>query len=466
MKKLNLNENFICRIWEEKSFYSGLKTLEGENVEVMDYGKKNFDAGPDYKDARVKVGNVVYSGSIEIHRSMGDWYLHNHKGDNKYNDLILHVVFYQSGDDENLKAPVVKKARSINTVILSEHLNKSIHEIWKDVINNPTPAFKLPCFPENNIVADSVKAEWLSKLSVERLKYKSKRIELRLAEIASDIKKKIYWEQVLFEFICEALGFSKNKEQFLKLSKNIDLPEIKKINLNRTEIDSLVFGLSGFLNDLRFRDKYIEELKSDWTNLKNVFRKEVMNKSEWNFFRLRPPNFPTLRLAFASGILSEIINNDFLKDVVKIFEEGDKVKNELERRFTVVPVSDYWKFHYDFGKETKSESSIIGKERITAIISNVIVPFVYLYSINFGKENLRKRVEYFYKKEKLKSGTNEVVRVMEKQLDVKVRSLADEQALIQLHNFYCVKERCSECEIGKIVFSNEKVNEPLRIILY
>jgi Protein of unknown function (DUF2851) len=466
MIKLNLNENFICRIWEEKSYHSGLTTTDGDKVEVIDFGKLNYDAGPDYKNAKVKIGDIIYSGSIEIHRSLKDWNLHNHNRDRKYNDLILQVVFYGNEPEETANNPVVKKSRSVPTIILSEFLSKSIHEIWKDVINNPTQNFKLPCFPGNLNVSNSIKIDWLNKMGKERLKYKSERIKTRLCELSDEVNKKIYWEQALFEFICEALGYSKNKSQFLQLSKRINLSEIKKMKLERLESDSLLFGLSGFLNDLRFRDSYISELKSHWSNHKDILRKEIMDKSEWNFFRLRPPNFPTLRLAYASGLLFEILYKDFFKDIIKMFEESDDVKKALEEKFISVEVSAYWKTHYNFGKETRIGNKIIGTERITDIITNVLLPLVFCYSIEFGKGNLKNRIEYFYHRVKPKSGSNEVTRAMEKQLETKVNFLSVEQGLIHLHNFYCVTGKCNDCEIGKTVFKNETANEPLRIILY
>ncbi|MEO8209526.1 MAG: DUF2851 family protein [bacterium] len=466
MIKLNLNENFICRIWEEKSYYSCLKTIDGENVDIIHYGTINFDAGPDYKNAKVKIGNVLYSGSIEIHRSIKDWYLHNHKGDSKYNDLILHVIFYGNDLNEEIRNPVVKKSRSIPTIILSEFLNISIHDIWKEIINNPTKNFRLPCFQKNEGVPHNIKTDWLNYVSMERLRYKTERIKTRIEEIAVNVNKKIYWEQVLFEFICEALGYSKNKEPFLKLSKRIELIEIKRMNLNRIEIDSILFGMSGFLFDLRFKNPYVNEIKFQWNTLKNKLRKEIIDKSEWNFFRLRPPNFPTLRIAYASGLLFEILNKNFFKNIIKSFEESDNLTIDLEGNFMSVIVSDYWMKHYNFGKESKSENKIIGRERIADIITNVLLPVVYLYSVIFEKEFLRNKAEFFYKEVKQKTESNEVTRVMEEQIDFKVNTLAESQGLIQLHNFYCVKERCSECDIGKIVFKNLNDNEPLKIILY
>lgn len=466
MSKLSLNENFICRIWEEKSYYSGLKTIDGENVEIIDYGRKNPDAGPDYKNAKVKIGDVFYSGSIEIHRSRKDWYLHNHKGDSKYNDLILHVVFYGSDLNEEIGNPVVKKSRSIPTVILSEFLTRSIHNIWKEIINNPSANFRIPCYRKNKQIDQNAKTDWVNHLGMERLKFRSERINTRLEEIAGNVKKKIYWEQVLFEFICEALGYSKNKEQFLLLSRRIEFNEIKKMNLNRLEIDSVFFGMSGFLFDLRFKDSYINEIKFLWNDLRSKLRKETMDKSVWNFFRLRPANFPTLRIAYASGLLFEIIYEDFFKNIIKIFEESDSVNRDLEKCFKSIISSEYWIDHNNFGRASKSSNNPIGKERIADIITNVLLPIVYLYSLKFGKEALRIKVEFFYIKVKQKTTSNEVTRAMADQFDFKANTLSESQGLIQLHNFYCVHERCGKCEIGKIVFKNLDSNEPLKIILY
>ena len=466
MKKPRLNENFISRIWEEQKYYSGLLTTDNETVEILNYGNKNQDAGPDYNDARVKIGEVIYSGSIEIHRSLKDWDLHKHKGDNKYNDVILHVVFYRDEFEDDFTFPKVKKARSIHTVILSEFLTCSIHDIWKDIINNPSPAFKLPCFPQNRTMPFDIKTGWLEKLSIDRLLYKTGKISSGLEHVSGNINDSGIWEQVLFEYICEALGYSKNKEQFLKLSSKIDLRKTKELNLDQIQTEALMFGLSGFLYDLRFRDEYCEKLKFEWNRLRSNVKAEPMDKSEWNFFRLRPPNFPTLRIAYASGIMNEIIYKDLFRAIIRIFEDSDNVKRDIIKRFTEVTISGYWNSHYRFGKESRSKVNMIGNERINDIITNLLLPLVFLYSKKFNKKNLENRVLFYYKKEKTKKDSNEVIRVMQTQLDLKAETTATSQALIHLHNFYCMKGKCSECEIGFEVFRNDAVHEPLRIILY
>ena len=464
MKKLNLNENFISRIWEESSYYENLKTTDGLTVEVLDYGRKNLDSGADYKNAKVKINGIIYKGDIEMHRSLKDWKQHGHKKDGKYNKVILQVVFWDS-EDERKNLPIAKGPRQIPTLVLSRFLVHSIHSIWKEIINNPSEDFKLPCYPQNSEIYENVKREWIKTIGLKRLQYKTQRIRQGLNFFEGDIKKKILWEQVLFELILEALGFSKNKKQFLKLASKIDLRKIKKRDLDLQQLDSVFYGSAGFLSDLRFKDDYILELKSDWKVFKEKLSIESMHKSEWNFFRLRPPNFPTVRLAYASGLCYEILYNEFFKRVVLCFEKSTNPYIGLVDIFSGIKIYDYWNEHYNFGKQRSSPSKIIGKERITDTINNVVLPLLLLYSKEFNKEDLRERVTNYFLQTKVR-GRNEITRIMEKQLFFKIRTVSEEQGVIHLHNFYCVKGRCNECKIGKILFERVSDSDFLKIILY
>jgi hypothetical protein len=287
----------------------------------------------------------------------------------------------------------------------------------------------------------------------------------RIEELGA-FNKRLTWENMLFEFICEALGYSKNKYKFMKLSGIIDLKVIKKMNPGRKDIDAVLFGLAGFLKDLRFKNEYISDLKVHWEELKNKIRKESMNKAEWNFFRLRPANFPTLRIAYASGLLYEIIYKDLFKRIVEAFQNNDRISYEIESIFKNTAVSDYWYFHYNFGKESKSIKRIIGKERINDILINVIIPVIILYSRIFNDDKLGRNALNLYMKKGEKASSNEISRIMESQLNIKAGTVSRQQGLIHLHNFYCLEGRCKNCRIGKLVFGEDMVKEPLRIILY
>jgi hypothetical protein len=459
MEKLNLNEDFICRIWDEKTYYTKLVTTDNRSVEILDYGERNYDAGPDYKNARVRIEGVIFSGDIEIHRTFKDWQQHKHQKDSKYNRVILQVVFWD--DEFNSEMPLAKSIRTIPTIILSKFLVRSIHEIWKEIIDNPSPKFRLPCSSLTKDINTDIKDKWLEKLAMERIENKAERI-------AQNIKKpieKIFWEEALFVFICEALGYSKNKEQFLKLSSIFRFEELKTKIYNRIQLDALLFGSAGFLKELRYRDDYILKLKYEWQEIKPGLKIEAMDRSEWNFFRLRPANFPTLRIAYASALLFELLYNNLFDKIISCFEYSKKPVTETVNILNSIKVTDYWYSHYKFGGKPALIKNIIGKDRIMNIIINVIKPLLFKYGSVTRNVSLVESVIHHFKNSKYSISSNEISRVMKSQLNYRIRKVSEEQGMIQLHNFYCIKGRCNECEIGKLVFLN-KVMEPLHIILY
>ena len=449
-------------------YYKGLKTTDGREVEILDYGIVNKDSGADYKNARIKIENSVFSGDIEIHRSLRDWFLHNHKGDGKYNKVILQVVFWDEDFPGGTSLPVVMKSREIPTVILSEFLTKSIHDIWKEIINNPSKDFKLPCFPGNEKIDSAQKKEWLRNVSMKRLNYHSVRLNQRLEfleEIDGSKRKKCNWERIFFEYTLEALGYSKNKEQFLKFAGKIELEKIRKAKLNIGEIESLFFGTAGLLSNLKYKDDYIEQLKENWEKIKEKFKPETMNKAEWNFFRLRPQNFPTTRMAYAVSLCREMLFSGFFRRAVFCFEKSKNTNKDLTDLFLNLQVSEYWRNHYVFGKKVNSGIKSIGADRVHEINTNVVLPLMYLYSGLFDKSDLREKVTDYYFSVKDKS-ENEITRVMQKQLGIKASSISESQGLIHLHNFYCVKGKCDDCSIGKQMFKKESNPGVLKIILY
>lgn len=468
MKKLNLNENFISRIWRDKMHYKDLKTTDGKTVEVLDYGVLNKNSGADYKNAKVRINDVVFCGDIEIHRSLKDWTLHKHKTSGKYNKVILQVVLWDEDFPDESYIPKAMKSREIPTVVLSRFLTKSIHEIWKEIINNPSKEFKIPCFPENQKVNPEIKKDCIENAGLKRIVYRTNRLKSaleKLEETGATINKKQIWENLFFEYILEALGFSKNKEQFLKFAGNVSLNKIKKSNLKLTDIESLFFGMAGFLYNLKFKDEYVEQLKIKWQLLKTKFQPVIMNRSEWNFFRLRPQNFPTIRMAYASSFCYELLFNDFFKRLILCFDKSKNIGKDLQNLFLDIQLSEYWKNHYIFGKEVNTKIKSIGEDRVRDIIINVVLPLLYLYAEKFGRSDLIEKTKNYYCNTKDKN-ENEITRVMQKQLSVKANTILEKQGLIHLHNFYCVKIKCNECLIGKKVYRKENFSDVLKIILY
>jgi len=459
--KLNINEDFICRIWEGGSlYYNDLVADSGEDVEVINCGKRNYDAGPDYKDAKIKIGGKTFTGDVEIHRDFKNWAEHDHPKDRRYNSVILHVVLW---DSKEKTPPRLRIKRGLQTVILANHLTRSIHDIWQEIISSPSEKFRIPCYGKNPSINDEQITAWLGKLAVERLKLRSKRIEERFREIevkepAGKSQRKSIWEQVFCEFVFEALGFSKNKDQMLALAASADLKWLEKTSGgNLIAIQALLFGRAGLLFDVRVKDEYIDKIKSIWNSLPAKEKVQILNRPNWTFFRLRPQNFPTVRIAYGSQLVQKLIYEDMFKSLVMLFnsEQFDiaGVLKSMEKLFK--PGHDaYWSNHYDLGRKTSTLNKLLGSQRLIDIIVNVVIPVIYFYSNEFGNKLIRSNLLKLYSGMKLKPDNN-ILRVMSVQLfdgrNIKINSPSMDQGAIQLHNFYCIRERCNECEIGRSV---------------
>jgi hypothetical protein len=463
--RLNINESFICRIWEcGNNYFTQPETIEGESVDIIEFGKRNDDGGPDYKDAKIKIGDKVFTGDVEVHRDFSGWAEHNHPKDSKYNSVILQVVLW---DSKERTAPKPRKKRDIPTVILSKFLTRSIHSIWQEIINNPSEKFSLPCKGKAALNEDEL-INWINKLSIERLNLKIRRIRERLNELGKEktgtlkakdfLSKSSLWEQVFYEYTFEALGYSKNKEPMLKLANSLRLEKLKFLISKSSEpvllIQSLLYGCGGLLFDIRLREQYIENLKNLWEVNKSELKVRQISKFEWQFFRLRPQNFPTLRIAYGSQLISKLISDNLFKNIVLEFKAANFDIKECHKNLLKMfePMyDDYWSTHYDFGKKSKTNYRLIGEQRINDIIINVIIPFVYLYSIFFEKGTVKANVLDFYTNFKIKPD-NSIVKVIEHQVlsmnKIYINTPVLEQAAIQLYNFYCVRGRCNECKIG------------------
>lgn len=451
-------------MWEGgNAYYSGLVTDSGEDVEVLEYGSRNYDSGPDYKNAKVRIGDKVFTGDIEVHRDFKNWAEHNHPKDRRYNQVILHVVMWDSVDRT---PPKLRIKRDLPSVILANHLKSSIHDIWKDIISNPSGKFRLPCY-EYNLSADNETIfKTLNRLAAERLSLKVKRIKNRIFEIAGTGTDKVLpsnkavWEQALYEFIFEALGFSKNKEQMMKLASSVTLKLLGKYAGNDiTKIQALLYGTAGFFFDIRSKDDYIDFVKEYWRSLENKLNLNRLQRSQWNFFGQRPQNYPTLRVAYGSQIVYRLLYNNFLKNLINLFAESHPKKLFTGLKELFAPRKDrYWQNHYDLGKLSKNENKLGGIQRITDIIINVIIPYSWLYGETFNKKNIVQNSLILYNDLKI-TPDNNIIRLMNSQLlsrrNIKINTPAYEQAVIQLYNFYCTRENCGKCGIGKRVFENK-----------
>jgi hypothetical protein len=423
-----MKEDFLHYIWKFQNFNTvELVGTKGEQITVKSIGVHNQDAGPDFLNARVIINDREWAGNVEIHIKSSDWFAHKHEVDTNYESVILHVVHEY---DQPVK---LKDGTEIPTLEL-----KSI--IPKTAIDNYTSLLRetdwLAC---RNSIADIdsfTLKNWIDRLLFERLEAKLKPINDILKQFNGD------WESVFYIWLAKYFGFKVNSDPFFQLAINIPFQLYSKYDQSM-QIEALLFGQAGLLSK-EFNDDYPTLLKKEYTYLKAKHNLFEMDGSNWKFLRLRPANFPTIRLSqFASLVFqhkkmfSLILGAKSISDLIQLL---DAKSNE------------YWESHFLFDKASKpnrfTQLGISGKR---ILIINAIVPVLFAYGRETGNEELVNRAVQFL--EQLESEKNTIVTHFEKN-GVKVNNAYSSQALIQLSTLYCKNKNCLNCAIGnKIIRS-------------
>jgi hypothetical protein len=483
-------EELIYKIWEEKRFDSILSTADGIAIEVIDTGVRNNDeAGPDYHNARIRIGYITFTGDVEIDTLHSDWKAHGHNLNQRYNKTILHAVL---ANDSSYPYVVTQNGRKVPTLDLGKFLSASIKEnITKDFndIQNDED-IKMPCSELNHSVDRREKLNFIKTLGLQRFRKKCEKNLERLKELIlldelkikepkvyhdfhDEISKRefeqkdfahlIFWQQLYYEQIFEALGYSKNKDIMLKLSRNADIKFFKSIKeLKREKIESVLFHISGLFPEVteinsEETSEYMRISLDLWDNIKSNYDSGILNKNEWNFFKQRPQNFPTIRLAAGARLLEKIIiHEQFIRiiNTLQQYNETSKLITKL-RNEVIVKGDGYWASYYNFNKESKTKLNyFIGIGRADEIIINIILPIFSVYFEIHEKKELSQKILELYLNFYQNEGNHLVDKVNETLgfKNEKTRSVYY-QGMIDLFRNYCIKKRCLECEIGKRVFN-------------
>jgi hypothetical protein len=496
-------ERLLRQIWKDQIFRSHhLLTTNRQNVRIVEPGVSNQDGGPDFLDARIIIDGITLIGDVELHCRISDWKRHSHEKDPKYNRVILHVVLHA---DKNQKEIFTKSKREVPTLILHPYLTEeSFHYLESSFLNEKIDKHRpLKCMSLNSDVDAELIKRWFNKLSIERLEYKVRRFEERLknlvhireyaitepatqyGEIQFEVKPEEMpdydeqyspldftdvhlWEQLLYEYVMEGLGYSKNQTPFLRLARNIELNFFRKIkDVNEKEdklltYEALLFGVAGLLPKvstikLKASKNYALRLKKIWRNHQNKYYREMMSEADWQFFRLRPDNFPTRRIAGAACIIDQILSGSYFKVVIRTIQ-NDTISNAEKFDELIFLLScksaGFWLNHYRFQEEaTGNLNFLIGRDRAIELVVNVIIPLSLLYARIFKKVQIRKSALSLFESLKF-SKSNAITKIVDEQL-IKGRLKLDNTALyqgtIQLYKFYCEEEKCMECEIGKSI---------------
>ncbi|MBX2964118.1 MAG: DUF2851 family protein [Cyclobacteriaceae bacterium] len=418
-----MTEFFLHYLWQFQYFDKReLKTTSGELVQVIHPGIRNTHAGPDFSDAKIKIGTLSWRGSVEIHLAASGWMDHRHDEDVAYEKVVLHIVWE---DDK----PVIRADGSIMpTLELKNRVDVALWDTYKKLLINPD---SIPCAALWSRVDDVVKYSMLDKVMIQRLETKAGVVLSMLEENLGD------WEETAYRLLCRNFGFKVNADSFLRLAEVVPFKIIRKHTDNATQVEAILFGQAGFL-DGNPVDDYMGLLAREY----NLFGKKYslldkkLHSTQWRFLRLRPANFPTIRLAQLAAFL---INNG---SIFSAFIDTDAYEDLYAK--LRIRQSDYWQKHYRFGKETDYVSTL-GKSSIHNLMINTAAPLLVAYGLQQDDQRYMERVIRWL--QCLPAEKNNITRQWQT-LGCKIKSAFDSQAFIELNNAYCLKRRCLDCTIG------------------
>jgi len=419
-----MNESFLHYIWQFQYFDKrDLKSSAGEEIVIFDPGFRNSHSGPDFYNAKVRIDFIEWAGSVEIHIFSSGWREHRHQEDAAYENVVLHVVW-----EENEKV-FRKDGTLIPTLELKPRVSSAFVLQYKRIVHSRT---KIPCANAIGAVPDIVRISMLDKALMARLEKKANIILHALEKNNGD------WEETCYQILCRNFGFKVNTDPFLQLAQSLPYRVLMKHGDRLEQMEALIFGQAGFLQE-NINDDYYLLLKREYTLLRKKYNlaDRQMRKEQWRFLRLRPANFPTVRLAQLASVLyhqknlfSKTLATASWKDLLPVF---------------AVKPSDYWLNHYQFFKKQKKEIPSIGKMSIENIVINSIVPLLAAY----GKAKDEQR--YVDRAVQLLNETpSEVNNILEswEELGWVSKTAFDSQAMIELHNSFCIRRRCLDCNIG------------------
>lgn len=418
-----MTEAFLHYLWQFQYFdKKDLATSDGEALQIRTPGFYNTHAGPDFSQAKLTIGVLDWMGSVEIHVKASEWTQHKHQQDQAYDTVVLHVVW--KNDRDILRSDGTR----IPTLELQHRVEEKLLLNYTKLVQQSAP---IPCADSLHQVSSILKLSSLERALTQRLETKATSILATLKKNNSN------WEETVYQVLGRNFGFKVNSDAFQQLTEVIPYKTILKHADKLYQIEALLFGMAGLLD--ASKEEYIMLLRKEYTLLSTKYdlAKKSLNKSQWRFLRLRPANFPTLRLAqFAS----------FLSQHKHLFSQLIACESIQElRQLLSATQSSYWQQHYQIGKQSKKAIPPLGEEAITNIIINTVAPLLAAYSLQKDETLWMDRAVEFLSK--LPAENNAITREWAN-LQWKASSAFDSQGLIELKNNFCAKRLCLSCSIG------------------
>lgn len=418
-----MNEAFLHYCWKYRLLKNELFTTDNQQVTILRSGDVNHDAGPDFFNAHLKIGDTEWAGTVEIHLRSSDWNLHKHSSDKRYNNVILHVVHEHDCEIE------LENGHTVTTLELKDQLLEGVWEKYQ-TLTHPALSFTIPCSGSIESIPQFTIGTYLQRLAAERLEEKSEAARRLLSESGNS------WETCCYWLMARCFGGKVNALPFELLAKSVDMRILAKIKDSRFRIEALFFGQAGMLEE-NFSDEYPKQLKKEYEYLRKIYNLKPLDSYLWKFFRVRPQGFPTIRISQfsdfifkSSSLFSKLLSTSETKKLLSFFE---------------VSTSEYWETHYHFDKPVHKKKNGLSRDFASSILVNAWCPMLLLYGNTTGQESHKENSLRIL--ESLECEDNKIIREWQK-LGLAPQNALHSQALIQLYNGYCTKRRCLECQIG------------------
>lgn len=420
-----MKEDFLHYLWKFQKFSkTKVTTTQNEPIEILSPGVHNYNSGPDFLNARIKIGSQLWAGNVEIHLKSSDWYAHRHETDPVYDAVILHVVWQHDIEvymSDNVTLP---------TLVLKERIEKTLLESYQKLFSKKKRWIN--CENQFHETEPVLLQNWLERLYFERLETKSEVVFQHLQNTH------YHWEAVLFRMLAKNFGLKVNGDAFLSLVTSFDFKILQKIQNDLSDLESLFFGQAGLLDD-EVEDAHYKQLQFRYVFLKNKFGLENKHVIPLQFFRLRPVNFPTIRLAQLAALYHQ--HQSLFNNIIQV-----QTRDEIHRLFEV-QVSAFWDNHYHFKSVSPKKAKRLSSGFIDLIIINTIAVIKFCYAQTLGKDvtdEITALVSAIQKENNhIVQGFSELYPLFENGLQ--------SQALLQLKNEYCDKNRCLQCVVGNSI---------------
>src|SRR5690606_26888903 len=359
-----MKEDFLHYVWRNKAMtMHHLLTTDNKPVEIIHFGDYLETEGPDFFNAKIRIDGQLWAGNVEMHVKSSNWYEHNHEKDKAYDNVILHVVW----EDD---VPIFRKDETLlPTLILPEYVDKKAYENYQNLFQTKK---YLPCETFITHIKPFVWLSWKERLLVERLAYKSATMKEKL------LLNNHHWEAVFYQFLIKNFGLKANGNYFAELAERIPFSVVQKERNEVQHLEALFFGMANLLENPS--DEYTEELRRPYEYLK-IKHQLIDNLSgKPQFFRLRPPNFPTIRLAQLAQLLHR-------HEHLFHFLVAEPIDYESWVKSLQVTPSDYWQTHYVLGKESRKTTKKITANFVDLLLINTVFPFRFVYESYLGKND-------------------------------------------------------------------------------